>query len=400
MDEDKRVENELKRNGISKYKIIHVITKSLSYLYKYGERKHEESYEDKIEVKFKYKNKVGGFSISSCQPDDVIARIVNDSITKVYNMPVEWDERSISQYYVDNFRKQMFDSCSKVNCIKWLEKEITKIECGINKSTALFYKTELSKCSLRTNENYLEEYLTDAHLTCIVDKRKVEVSDSWLFIDFADTVLRQLKKPQLTYKNLDNNKKLLLKGKAVSQFINKYILMYYASYVYEGNSFIKVEDLGNKLLEKDIDIIVLPYEKVYFDGEGCRMKIKEILKSGRLKNLLSNSLYSMYMGIESYGNSDMNNPYLIKHQRIVFMVNTTCVDADKGAAVLSEFQQLNINLKNNEVIGTAIMEEKDGKYLTVVNFKIDDFLNKLNSRSNSYGWHENVFCPDVFYDCS
>ncbi|CAL81551.1 PmbA family protein [Clostridium botulinum] len=403
MEEDKRIEKRLLSKGIMEYKIIRTILRGMKYKEYFGSVSIEDLSDDKILVLFKTEEGIAKFTVSSFQSDNIIDRIIETSMKNQMKMSLQWHDDNFSDVKIEqNENYNRFYKFNSNDYIMWIKKEIDNISKKIKFTFNTIYTINVNKYCLRTNKDYIEQYNTSSEFLCIENKtfkRRSKLSNRFLKDDIALSIIKQLNNDDIPRNNINLNSKqrILLKAKGLSDFLNVYISLYYANYIYSNQSFIKTNYIGKQISKSNFDLIAIPYNGIKFDSEGSRIFKKLIVGSGKLINLLSNNSFSEYFNINSFGNASLDTHNTVSHQRLIF----TCKNSERIVSksvdlIIHQFENAYIDFEDNEVFrGNAICSDKSGYFRTTISFNLKYIFNNIYPIGNKSTWINNVYCQDV-----
>lgn len=236
-------------------------------------------------------------------------------------------------------------------------------------------------------------------------KKKAIVKNVFFDNPFVPTVVEKLNKKSYTYKEIkmEEDSYIVIKAKAMEALLNLYITLFYANYIYTGQSLFQTEDMGKCISKCDFDLIELPYENMLFDGEGEVVQPKLIISSGKMVNILGNLEYSKYLEGNYCGNADLKMEHLIAHQRLKFKIRRELGHGIKQNMIIYEAKQLSINCDDHMVYGNVIYGEKNKRYTSMIKLDLNYLFDNLYATNQVYEWTENVYCCDtvLYYEmCS
>lgn len=400
MDNVKYIKNVFKKLSVNHYKIIRKTSKELEYKNVFSEIFIGETNEDKLFVIFKYKNRVAKFSVSSDQSTSLIKRCIFSSLENSNTVSNVWHDfifKKPNKTFID---KNLFMNANVDNYIYWLTHEIEKIAQKVNFDFNFVYLSKFDRYVMYTQSNRTEQYKSFSECVCMDNKKfnkKAEISGLFLNSKLAKPILIDFFKEIYPFKNIDFDKEnnFSITAKAFSQLLNVYMKIYYASNIFWGQSFIKLNQLHTPISKIKFNIGITSHKGILFDGEGNNIFKKFIIKSGRLVNFISNSEYSQYLGINSYGNADLDSPHNISHLRLFFEFIEKKSDYSNCNIIIKAFDYIYIDYNDQCFNGVATYYCNGKIYKTIFKFNVQQLFENIYPRGNKYLRIDNVYCPDV-----
>lgn len=197
--------------------------------------------------------------------------------------------------------------------------------------------------------------------------------------------------------------KIKFTRKALLSLIQAIITSFYASYIINQKSFIRLSKLGEQIFDFSFSLIDNPTAengKYFrpFDYEGNIATIKYLIKNGVINDFLCNMDYSNIVGKDVFGNANIIQNHLInmEHSNIILEVNRTETDYDLLIDNLTcSFNYMNLTVKGIGY-GYAV---NNGKNYVCVNIDMD--LKKLFSKVYSAGeadWIDFLYTPELILE--
>lgn len=390
----------LENHSIINYKIIKNTNKEFTYRNVFKKILIDEANEDKFFIIFNYKNRLSKFSISSGQTENLINHCIDSCIKNSITNADTWQEFTC-EHKSDNFKNNnWFMNFKKNDYILWLEKEIKKIYNEVDFDFNFVYSAKFNKYIISAKSSYNEQYTSNSECVCMENAnfiKKAMLNDYFLNSALSKNIIQDFSKENPPFKNIDFNKEysFSIESKAFAQILETYIKIYYANNIYLGQSFIKFNQLNAPISNVKFNIWSLPYKGVTFDGEGNTCSKKLIISSGKLIDLISNSDYSRYLGLPSYGNATLDSPQNISHQRLFFEFVEKKSMYNSCNIIIKDFDYIYIDYIDQHFKGIATYYKNGNAYKTPINFSINHLFNNIYPLSHKPLYNRNVFCPDV-----
>jgi hypothetical protein len=405
----KYIEKSLIKKKVRDYKIIETNEKVFSYKNVSKKIEYETIVTNKILVMFKFCQKTAKFMVTDNIPESMINLLIdigkNTCLSELsFGGDINWHTSVFNNFSGKRSEKHknLFDNFDPKKYLIWLNGEIAEISKKINFTVSCTYKVCLCQYNLLANDGFAEQYQLNSEFFCTDDKtfqKKALLKNCVLSESFANLAVKQLKRNLIlnTQKNLDMRQPVLVKAAAMAQLLNEYAALFYASNVYFKQSYIKKRDIGNKIAKSTFSLAALPYIGMKFDAEGNKIKKKQIIKNGKLVDLLSNNAAAACLRIKSCGNASCSDFEDIAHQRLKMLINPELLaNAQKTAVTLHHFEYIFLDINERIFNGVAVCSDSENnRYLASVNFSAKEFFNKIYSAGHRGKWVENVFCPDV-----
>lgn len=400
----KLVENALLKKKIKQYKIIDVTTKCLWYKKSFKDISYDSSILNKVFVVFKNDNKISRFGMSPIENKDKIDLLIKNSLENSYYDEQPWYEEKLSIEKSNcNEKQTTFCNFDSSKLFYLLKNKFNFIEKSTNFEVNISYNFNINRHCLLTNNFYCEQFYRESDLLCMENvkfQKRLALKNLYLNDNFSERIINELNKDDLIWdnKNIFNNKLIIIKKEALANILNEFIVAFYANLLYNGQSFINKEQLGKTLYKKDFSIISLPFEDIYFDLDGNLIKEKTIILNGRVVNFLGNRIYSQYLNVNSFGNTDLENPTIISHQRLKFNLNDKYpkkISCLKNVLTIDKFENIICDFENQSFSGLAICENNSQKFYENFNIDFSDFFNNIFSLNEKSQWIDNVYCTDI-----
>lgn len=404
MEEDKQIAMRLIAKGIHEYKIIRTISTYLQYRVYFGKITVTNMVESRALVLFKSNGGISHFEFSGRQSDNMLDKMIDLCQRNSSGGLKYWMGGEIK---TKNFRKNSkcmyLDEFNKTCYAEKLEQEINKIAEELRLSLNIVYTVELKKNILLRSNGEWEQYTSNCELICVENKefkKNAIIRNNYSISSIKELLIKKLNKPILQYKevNLNSIQKILIKAEGVAYLLNTYVLAFYANYIYTRQSFLKLENIGEVIIDSKVSLISLPNNGIVFDGEGIKTTEKVIVESGKLINILSNSTFSEYLGIDSLGDTSLENKNGIEHQRLVLKI----CESNKRKGCESDleiyyFKYLRMDFENNQINGVAIGKSIEGESCFPITFDVRKMFKQiyLNYDDLSFSWIDNVYCSDI-----
>lgn len=402
MEEDKRIEKKMLAKGISEYKILRTSTKSIQYSEYYGEKQINVENDDRLRVLFKVKGGEGNFQISAFQPDSLLDRVIENTLQNVTVQGAMWSNESFDDIQCkEDYNEKRYNTFDVEKYKNWINNEMGIIRSEVDSDINVAYIVSVAKYCLRSNKAYVEQYWSDSELLCVDNirfQRRGEIKNVFCNDKIGNEIIKKLNKKDIPLRK--NSPKqysdIIIKARGVAALLNKYILMYYASYICSKQSYLNTECIGKRVLNKKIDLISIPYENIKYDGEGIRVYEKTIVSAGVLTDFLSNSSYSKYLKINSVGNANLNDCSQIIHQKLKFGLR----DCEKIISpnidlYIREFEKLFLDFENEKFIGVAICSDAFTEFKMLIDVRVQDVFDNICSTEGEHIWIDNIYVQDI-----
>lgn len=401
----KLIKKALTKNKLKNYKIISTTTKCLWYKESFKQITHDNSELGKIFVIFKNRNKISKFNVSPFEDIGIIESLIENGLKNSFEnkqpwlqqrTPLRYNNCSESQRLFFEFNLDKFMHQLKEN-FEFIEKET-----GLKINTS--YNLKVSKQNLLTDScPCFEQFYMTSDLLCmenITFQKRAVAKDLYLNDGFSEKIICELNKPHIPFDggNMFDERLVIIKKEATASIMNEYIVAFYADRLYNGQSFVKKNQIKKPLYNKDFSIILLPFENIYFDLEGTEVKEKPIILNGKFVDIISNFTYSRYLNIDSFGNSDLENPEMISHQRLKFSLNESFPRTLAGLEnilVIHKFENLLADITGQNFMGLAVCERNGKNFYKTFNLSFSKFFDNIFVLDDKPQWVKNVYCNDI-----
>lgn len=399
---DKKIAIKLKEKGIEEFKIVRSVSCGIVYRLCYGNKKINDLFEDSILVIIVISGKVIRFSISSdineVFLEKIIDKIIQENSEYAVRTKCKWDIKNIKRDSSCN--KYIFEDYNVKRYEQWIDEEIKKLMQDITFPFNIVYTMNSAKYSVLTDKSYCEQYHSESEFLCMKNikfEKKAIVKNVFFDNLFVSAVVEKLNKKPYIYKEIkmEEDSYIVIKAKAMEALLNEYIKLFYANYIYTGQSLFQMEDMGKYISKCDFDLIELPYENMLFDGEGEVVRSKLIISSGKMVNILGNLEYSKYLGGDYCGNADLKMEHLVTHQRLKFKIRREPEYGIKQNMTIYEAKQLSINFNDHMVYANVIYGEKNKRYTSMIKLDLNYLFDNLYATNQVYEWIQNVYCCDT-----
>lgn len=402
MEKDKVIEEKLLLKGVKEYKIIRSLHKGLSYRVYNREVESKELLEERTVVLFKVKEGIAQFTVTLIESDQLIDNIIETCIKNAEKMSLHMQMDNFNDIKIEkNGNIEKFKSFNADEYVRWLEFELKKVSLKLNFSFNTVYELNIYKYCLRVNGTYIEQYYVNSEIFCIENltfKCKAKLSNVFPRSKIWDIIIEKMNEVEFQTYTIDSfqGKRILIQSEGISQLLNLYVVLFYGNYVYTNQSYIKVEDIGKQIAQSKFNLVSEPYDGIVFDSEGTRTIKKDIIHSGKLINLLSNSATSEYLNLNSFGDSSLIDPNIISHQKLIFTFSEeSAIKYDEIDFIIYKFKYINIDFNENKYKGIAVCKGQLGYFNTPVCFSIKDLFDNIYPIGTEKKWVNNVYCQDV-----
>jgi hypothetical protein len=376
--------------GIKNYKMI--VKDKIHFSYRKFEQKPltELIQESTVTTKFETpKGSVAKFVISKEESDENISEMFKSCIENSTNTEELYVDDFSEVNFLDNyFYKKSFWQFDTDLYHSWIENQLKDHE-----NLGVFYKIELYRYQLITPKGDFEQFFVDSDLFYFdpvnpeqfySGKHKF-LNDDWFDYSSEENIRK--------FKLNPNGKKIILTQKALSTFLENYVRLFYADYIYCNNTRDRLDDLQKEIFSSNFNLISLPYKGIVFDSEGTKIKEHFLVKSGQILGFISNESHSKYLQIENSGNSSLNQETPISHQRIMANFNKSITDSCEDVShQIVAFENLVYDSYQEIFMGVAVSHDRQKFYLK---FKTEDILNEALPMNRGKWVNDSCFCPDI-----
>jgi hypothetical protein len=369
-----------------------IVKKKIRFSYRKFEQKPitELIYDSTVTTQFETpKGSMAKFVISKDESDENIREIIKSCIKNSINA---------GTFYVDDFSEVNFsDNCfCKTSFLQfdpelynsWIENQLKGHD-----DWGVFYKIELYRYQLITPKGNFEQFFVDSdlfHFDPANSEKFYSEKHKFLNDDLFDN---SIEKDHQKFRLNPSGKKMILNKEAFATFLENYVRLFYADYIYFNNTGYKLDDLHKKVFSANFNLISLPYEGIVFDSEGSKIKEHFLVKNGQIAGFISNESYSKYLQIENSGNSNLNRETPLSHQRIRTIFNESMTDSCEDVSCqLVAFENLVYDSYQEIFKGVALLH--DGQKFDL-QFKTEDILNEALPMNHGEWVNEFYFCQDI-----
>lgn len=402
----KLIKKALRKNKIKNYKVISTTTKCLWYKESFKQISHDNSVLEKIFVIFKNRNKISKFNVSPFEDIGIIESLIESGLKNSFENKQPWlQQKTLLKYNSCSESQRLFFEFDPDKFIHQLKENFEFVEKATGLKINTSYNLKVSKQNLLTDNSCLEQFYMTSDLLCMENtnfQKRASAKDLYLNDSFSEKIICELNKPYIPFAedNIFDQKLIIIKKEAVANIINEYIVAFYADRLYNGQSFVRKSQIKKVLYNKDFSITSLPFENIYFDLEGTILEEKSIILNGKLVDIISNFTYSRYLNINSFGNSDLENPEMISHQRLKFSLNEsfprTLTSLD-NTLVIHKFENLLGDITGQNFMGLAVCERNGKTFYKQFNLSFSKFFNNIFVLDDKSQWVKNVYCNDIVF---
>ncbi|MDR3156916.1 MAG: hypothetical protein LBT69_03270 [Lactobacillales bacterium] len=379
--------------GIKNYKMI--VKDKIRFSYRKFEQKPMTEFVKELNITVIFetpKGSVTKFVISKEESDENISEMIRSCIENTTNTDTEdlcIDDFSEVNFSENDFYKTSFLQFDPELYHFWIENQLEGHE-----NLGVFYKIELYRYQLMTSKGDFEQFFVDSDLFYF-DPANPEkfysgkhkfLNDNW----FDDLVEENHQKLSFNH----DGKKMILTKEALATFLENYVRLFYADYIYFNHTGCKLlDDLNKEVFSANFNLISLPYEGIIFDAEGTKIREHFLIKNGQIVGFICNGSYSKYLQIENSGNSSLNQETPISHQRIKATFNEDVTDSYEDVSYrMVAFE--NLVYDSYQEIFMGVVLSHDGQKFDL-QFKTEDILNDAIPMSRGEWVNESCFCQDI-----
>lgn len=395
MSDIENIITNLRNKEIREYKIIECTTKRFSCNNTFGKKSVVIENVESILIYAKFFGSI--FEFVLCGSNYNIEDLLNDHLKPSSNDSIFDTHYTLVEKVDLNCKKDFLtlDFCQQE---KWVQQQFTKLTQEVCEDINFSYELNISKYILTTPIQTITQYYKSSSSILINNKSFDSfnnLKDHFFPEDITKIIEYRFKKP--AYKKMNFTGAIMIKAEVVSDIINKYILCFYGDQIYANNSPIKVSDLGSNLLPKKISINCIPFAGVVFDGEGHSCAKKEIIKDGKLVNLICNIKFSQCLKIHMYGNADLKDHNKLSHQRLELDINEFLPNTPEINIVIESIYQIKYDVAKNKMFTTICYIENLNRYICNISFDVNMLFSRLISYDKNKYWCNNVYCSNAYY---